>query len=279
MFDFRLDRFLTLYFFHPISKYVQNKFKIPILMYHSISEESEDHIHPYYRTNTSPAVFAEHMRFLSDNDYSVIDLKKLKDCFEAKNKLTKKFVVITFDDGYRNFYTKASPILQEYHYPATIFLPTDYIGKSFQERPCLTWVQVRELKKLGYHFGSHTATHPKLYQLSMPKIREELTRSKTQIEDALGENVSTFSYPFRFPEQDLKFVRLLKEEIEFVGYKTGVTTIIGCAEIGMDQLFLKRLPANSFDDSALLDAKLKGSYDFMHVAQYAFKAIKNNWID
>jgi hypothetical protein len=78
--SFRLDRFLTLYFFHPLirKKGPAEDKKIPILMYHSISDDKESVSHPYYHINTTPAVFAEHMRFLSENDYSVIDLKDLK---------------------------------------------------------------------------------------------------------------------------------------------------------------------------------------------------------
>jgi len=243
-------------------------------MYHSISDDEENSSHPYYHINTTQAVFSKHMRFLSDNDYTVVDLKDLKDCFETNNESTNKFAVITFDDGYRDFYTNALPILQRHHYSATVFLPTTYIGKSFQERLCLTWDQVRELRKLGYHFGSHTATHQQLHNLSMLKVREELRRSKIQIDDALGEKTFTFSYPFRFPEHDCKFVNLLREEMMALGYKTGVTTIIGRAGIVTDQLFLKRLPANSSDDAVLLNAKLKGSYDVIHVAQYAAKLAK-----
>ena len=73
---FRLDRSLTLYVFGPLSRFRRPRgLRIPILMYHSISDEPETG-HPYYWINTSPARFTEHMKFLHDNNYEVISLSK-----------------------------------------------------------------------------------------------------------------------------------------------------------------------------------------------------------
>jgi hypothetical protein len=82
MINFRLDRFLTLYLFrHIIKKQTSTGDKrIPILIYHSLSDEKEKS-HPFYHINTSPAVFAEQMRFLPENNYSVVDLHELENCF------------------------------------------------------------------------------------------------------------------------------------------------------------------------------------------------------
>ena len=276
----RLDRFLTLSLFRPLSILLQHKgLRIPILMYHSVSSDREEGIHPYYKVATAASVFDEHMKFLAGQAYQVINLDMAVDILNRhgdheKQNVGAKYAVITFDDGYQDYYTQAFPILERYKFTATVFLPTDYIGRSFKEKLCLTWNQVRELRRYGHYIGSHTATHPQLQKLPRMVVREELRSSKKQIEDALGEPISAFSYPFRFPEQDRKFVDLLKDEMKSAGYKVGVTTIIGRADIGIEPLFLKRLPANSSDDPALLEAKLKGSYDLMHVAQYAAKSAK-----
>ena len=74
----RLDRLLTLYFFHPLSGILRQKesTRISILMYHSISERDEHVPHPYYVTNTRPEVFARQMQFLADNNYKVISLSE-----------------------------------------------------------------------------------------------------------------------------------------------------------------------------------------------------------
>ncbi|MGQ9510075.1 MAG: hypothetical protein ACUVTN_11885, partial [Thermodesulfobacteriota bacterium] len=73
---FHFDRFLTLYFFRWLM-YLRKEnghFRIPILMYHSISDDQERGVHPYYKICTSPSRFREHMQFLKNNDYQVIPL-------------------------------------------------------------------------------------------------------------------------------------------------------------------------------------------------------------
>ena len=74
----RLDRLLTLYFFHPLRKILSKKdgTRISILMYHSISDQDDPGRHPYFQTNTRPEIFARHMQFLADNNYNVISLSE-----------------------------------------------------------------------------------------------------------------------------------------------------------------------------------------------------------
>src|SRR4030042_2864700 len=84
---FRLDRLITLYLFHPLRRILPrpNGIRIPILMYHSISDEPESG-HPYFWLNTSPKRFAEHMQFLSENEYSVINLTDAVKLIESFSK-------------------------------------------------------------------------------------------------------------------------------------------------------------------------------------------------
>jgi len=276
---FRLDRFLTLYFFHPFlsQKRTTADKKIPILMYHSISDDKENTFHPYYHINTTPTIFAEHMRFLSDQDYSVIDLKDLSKSFTTYNKLTKKIAVITFDDGYRDFYTNAFSILQRYHFPATVFLPTASINdnrKTFKDKECLTWAEVRELFNNDISFGSHTVTHPELSRLNHKDVEFEIRQSKKTIEDNLGETIDTFSYPFKFPDENKAFIKDLREILKRNEYSYGVSTRIGTTSIKDDIYFMKRIPINSDDDISLFKAKLDGFYNWLYQPQYLYKILK-----
>ena len=209
MTGFRLDRFLTLYFFHPLSPRGKsaNDLRIPILMYHSVSDAAEHGVHPYYRINTTPTIFAEHMKFLKENDYTPIDLKDLGHC-TAIGLSKKKCVAITFDDGYDDFHTMAFPILAEHHFPATVFLPTAFIGSSnerFPGKKHLTWDQVSWLSDRGINFGSHTATHPRLVSLGSEEIEHEIKHSKQIIANKLGKAIDAFSYPFKFPDANTRF--------------------------------------------------------------------------
>jgi len=210
----RPDRLATLYFFHPLRRLLRRTpAGIPILMYHSISENPETHKNPYYHTCTSPRVFRQQMEFLSRNGYKTVSLgeavRKLEvgQPFQAADPLSSgssgaPLVVLTFDDGFADFYTEAFPALSAFGYAATVFLPTAYIGdttRKFNGIACLTWSQVRELRQAGVEFGSHTLTHPQLRELSAAGVDRQLRLSKEQIEDRLGTRVASFSYPYAFP--------------------------------------------------------------------------------
>ena len=137
---FRLDRLLTLYFFRPLKRILPcpRGIRIPILMYHSISDEPEND-HPYHWINTSPKVFTEHMRFLAENNYKVISLSEAVKIISSVasqpimhgssqwsnlpsfqySSIQQKKVVLTFDDGYKDFLTQAFPILKNgYGFPS-----------------------------------------------------------------------------------------------------------------------------------------------------------------
>lgn len=275
--SFRVDRFVTLYLVNPIRRSAPgNKLAIPILMYHSIADKDETGVHPYYRTTTTPAMFALHMKHLSDYGYSTINVAEAVK-FLQNGSLTKKCAVITFDDGYSDFYRHAFPTLSRYHFSATVFVPTAYIGTrpvQFKGKDCLTWNEVRELRNHGISFGSHTVTHPRLTSLDASAVKSEILNSKQTLEDNLGESVDSFAYPFAFPEANLSFVRMLRDTLINAGYHQGVSTRIGMARPQEDCYFLRRLPMNSLDDIPLFEAKLQGRYDWLYKLQYASKLIR-----
>ena len=278
----RLDRLLTLYFFYPLKR-IRSRSReprIPILMYHSVSEGRQEGVRPYYETTTSSQVFAEHMKFLHENEYSVIDFGYVARCLKRGKRIEQKTVVITFDDGFHDFYTQAFPVLQRYRFSATVFLPTGFIRnvrRSFSGKECITWNEVRELHGKGVTFGSHTVTHPRLSLLELQHVEFELKHSKERIQNEIGEPIDSFSYPFAFPEEDKHFTANLRVLMQSVGYNNGVTTTIGTITPADNLLFLKRIPINSFDDLPLFRAKLDGAYDWLHQIQYLFKRfIKND---
>jgi len=243
-------------------------------MYHSIGEREEGR-HPYYETNTSPQVFAQHMKFLHDNGYRahVVDKAKL---FAAPHR-NPKSVVITFDDGYADFYRHAFPILMEYGFTATVFVITGLMKPqrmSFRGTECLTLSEVRELHSQGVEIASHTVSHHDLRLLKQGEIENELSSSKKFLEDALGVPVKSFAYPFAFPEVDRRFAGRLSDLLRDCGYENGVTTILGTARPGANQWLLPRLPVNRWDDLRFFRAKLEGAYDWLHVPQCLVKTLQ-----
>jgi peptidoglycan/xylan/chitin deacetylase (PgdA/CDA1 family) len=273
----RADALATLYLFRPLRKAVcPREVRVPILMYHSICASAEERKHPYYRTVTTPDVFALHMKLLQGSGYSGMSLTDAVECLETDRNITKRPVAITFDDGYQDFYSDAFPILSNYGFGATVYLPTAYIGevpRAFKGIECLTWNQVRELRTAGIEFGSHTATHPQLKSLEWTNVECEVRTSKDRIEQELGCAVKSFAYPYAFPETDRSFTTGLRGLLEEAGYENGVSTIIGTADRTDDRFFMKRLPMNSCDDAPLFRAKLEGGYDWLHAVQYASKLV------
>src|SRR3974390_1040074 len=235
MFLPRLDRLTTLYLGLPITRIVGPKTgtRVPVLLYHSISENLFGKSHPYSHINTSPNVFQQQMRWLRQAGYQSIDLGDLVQGLDDGDDLSHR-VVITFDDGYQDFLTDALPILKQYGFKATIFLATgriQQVSMRFEGVDYLTWQDVRDLHQQGITFGSHTVTHPDLRCLGPEQIEYELAYSKEVIEQKLGVPVTSFSYPFAFPEEDADFTRLLLDELENQGFEIGVTSILGRASL------------------------------------------------
>jgi peptidoglycan/xylan/chitin deacetylase (PgdA/CDA1 family) len=274
----RLDRLATLYLVNPVQRVTSgNTGSIPILMYHSVADLDESGVHAYYRTATSPATFCAQMRELHDGGYSVLGLDDATRRLQEGNLNSEKAVVITFDDGYRDFLINAAPALAQYGFTATMYLPTAYIREStqiFNNKPCLTWSEVRQLQASGISFGSHTVSHPQLHQLSASEVNDEIVQSKQAMEQKLGCAVPSFAYPYAFPEADAAFKDRLRDMLMQAGYENGVCTTLGRAAAGSDVFFLKRLPVNSCDDSQLFRAKLNGAYDWLATPQYLVKVAK-----
>jgi peptidoglycan/xylan/chitin deacetylase (PgdA/CDA1 family) len=220
------------------------------------------------------------MRFLKENDYEVISLADAAQILETAPIMSgppRKYAVITFDDGFADFQTRAFPILREYGFSATVFLPTGFISdtvSNLKGKKCLRWSDVCDLAKSGVGFGSHTVTHPKLRGIPWGQVEKELKESKSILEDRLGTQVESFSYPYAFPEEDHRFQTRLRVSLGELGYTNGVTTMVGTATGGDDRLFLKRIPVNTDDDPAFFRAKLEGGYDWIHDLQYGFKVLK-----
>ena len=282
--ELRIDRLVAVYIAGANRKPCRSA--VPVLMYHNIDDADESRTFAYYRTATSPTVFAEHMSLLKKHGYTTLGLAEVAQRLDLEQDCSR-CVAITFDDGYEDCYRNAFPVLQRFGFTATVFLPTNFIGEAprtagampvrryLHGKPCLTWGEVREMHGSGIGFGSHTVTHAHLRDLEMHNVSDQLTFSKTHIEQELGCAVDSFAYPYAFPEEDAAFVESLRDCLTQAGYRYGVCSSVGRVDRAADRLFMRRLPMNSCDDLALFRAKLCGAYDWVARVQYASKSARS----
>jgi peptidoglycan/xylan/chitin deacetylase (PgdA/CDA1 family) len=292
----RIDRLISLNLVRPLRRafdmdHASGTTTLPVLMYHSISDDSEPGSHPYYRVCTSPQRFRDQMQWLKNNDYRAVGLSAgLAWLNSPHGSNVTRHIAITFDDGFSDFYTHAFPILRQSGFSATMYLSTAFIGQSRRSfrpstinpqlstgRECLTWAEVRELHRTGIEFGSHTVHHPELVDLSWSDIQTEIQTSKAQIETEIGDLVRAFAYPYSFPQARPDFVGRFKDLLMAAGYETCVTTQIGRHRPDADLMQIKRLPVNSGDDVRLLQAKLEGGYDWLALPQLFSKSVRRHF--
>ncbi len=239
-----------------------------MLMYHSVSNIKESNKNTYFNINTSPNLLEMHLNWLYKNGYNTIEIKELGN--KTSYLINSKKILLTFDDGYYDFYLNAFPIIQKYGFKAIIFLPTKYIGRnnmSFNNRKMLSWRDIRYLNNNGIEFGSHTMTHPILYKEKYSSIYKELNVSKKIIENEIDKKISAFSYPYAFPQHDSHFISNYKGLLDKIGYKFAVTTKIGIQKYGENLKTVKRLPINNSDNVDLLEAKVSGCYNWVQKLQ------------
>jgi peptidoglycan/xylan/chitin deacetylase (PgdA/CDA1 family) len=130
------------------------------------------------------------------------------------------------------------------------------------------------MHRAGIEFGSHTLNHPKLVELPWDQIELETRNSKLEIEMRLGVPVTSFAYPYAYPQADHAFTARFREVLVATGYENCVTTTIGRAQAKDDRYVLPRLPANSDDDDCFLRGKLCGGYDWLAGPQALVKKLK-----
>ncbi len=233
------------------------KKKIPILMYHSIAEDASATFQPF---TVSPSLFAEHMAYLHHAGYTPLTVTQFVARRNRVDALPARPIVITFDDGFADFFTSALPILQKYSFSATMYIPTAYIGGTSRwmehegegNRPLLSWQQIQEMNASGIECGAHSHTHLQLDLLSRLRANEEITLSKRILEDSLGQSVTSFAYPHGYYKAETQ--RLLYR----AGYTSACTVKYAMATENTDAFALTRQLVEPTTDVRALATLLAG---------------------
>ncbi len=167
---------------------------VPVLLYHYIGLNPNKDDKARDGLSTSPQVFDEQLALLKANGFTAITLDTMATAFDGKT-LPPKPIILTFDDGYIDFYTNAYPILVKYQMTGTVFIPTGLIGSN--DGMYMNWSQIEELSRKPYVvFGAHSVNHYYLPKSSPAVLLNELTESKRVLEQHVGYNVNWFAYPY-----------------------------------------------------------------------------------
>ena len=167
--------------------------KVPILVYHIVRPSYPSDSQAVKALAQTPEIFDAQMAYLTAAGYHVIPLSLLEENLTQGAPLPPNPIVLSFDDGWRNQFIYAFPILQKYHYTATFFVFTNAIDRH----GFLTWDNLRVLRDAGMTIGSHTLSHPFLTKITNPDtLWSEINTSKRILEKNLGIPVSEFAYPF-----------------------------------------------------------------------------------
>lgn len=189
-----------------------NDKSVPVLMYHSIDYEKGNEL------RVPKGVFREQMSYLKQNGYTTLTLDELYNFFINNKPVPNKSIVITFDDGYKDNFENAYPVLKEFGFNATIFVITSTVDAN---KNYLTSLQIKELEENGIDIESHTVKHEQLDKLTYAEQITTLKNSREYIEKLLGKQKKYTAYPFGKWNDDT--IKAVKE----AGYSMVFTTESG----------------------------------------------------
>jgi len=180
---------------------------LAVVGYHSISDPTHrvgHHADVYQHLSVSVSMFEKQMKFLQDNGYIFLRFSDLRDIREGKRLLPRRAVLVYFDDGYKDNYIHAYPILKRLGIPATVFVVTDCIDQKkllwdsvidpARANIFLSWDEIRAMQDV-FDIDTHTVSHRKLTALTADEVREEFGVSRKRIEEMTGARVIALSYP------------------------------------------------------------------------------------
>ena len=164
-------------------------------MYHYVRVVTDPKDQVGINLSVKPELFDAQMQYLADKGYTTLTMQEVYEILNGQKTLPAKPIALTFDDGYRDFYTNAWPILQKHNFKATNYVITDFIGWDAY----MTWPMLQELDATGQiELGAHTRSHADLRTLSNERRWDEIIGSKSILEQGLGHPIGAFCYPAGF---------------------------------------------------------------------------------
>jgi len=241
------------------------KYDIPVIMYHRVIKDvdTESGKHGTYVTIDQ---FKDHMTILKNGDYIPITFEELSR-IPIHQRFEKKYIMLTFDDGYIDNYTYAFPILKEFGFKAVIYLVSDRTynkwdvdltnEKTFK---MMDLSMLQEMRDSGLiEFGGHTLSHPRLSKLSDSEMKEEIFKDKENTENKLNIKLNSFAYPYG--DLDDRAKNLVSE----AGYPYGVATDSGSYCLSDDLFEIRRIGIFPTITNFGYKRKINGNYNFIKI--------------
>ena len=226
-----------------------------ILCYHRIDEK------PAQYTVLPPADFRAQMDYLKTNRFNVVPLTRIVDALQYGEKLPPKTVALTFDDGFKDNYTVAYPLLKQYNFPATLFIYPQYISNG---GAALSWEQLKEMSNDPLiDVQCHTLTHPNLIRMGRrlndaayaARLQKEVRQSREILQDKLNVKTSLLAYPYGvYDDKVLAATRAAGYRAAF-GIGTAPIHFIGAK--ATDLWTVPRIMVNRGDSLALWASRLQ----------------------
>jgi peptidoglycan/xylan/chitin deacetylase (PgdA/CDA1 family) len=200
---------------------------IPVLSYHKISKPWPDaRVRGGF---TPPRRFFKQMSYLKNEGFVFYTASEIIEYFQQRGEFPQKGIALTFDDGWKDNYTNAFPVLKQLEIKATIFIIPASIGQLFsgataegeQPHAHLSQDEIREMADAGIEFGSHTMNHRLLNKISETEVKSEVEDAKREIENLLQKPCLTFAYPAGF------YSETARHAVEQAGHIAAFTTTYG----------------------------------------------------
>lgn len=207
-------------------------FRVPILMYHYVEYVHDERDTIRKTLSLTPFVFEKQLQTLIGDGYTFITTKDLADVLDGRARLPAKPIILTFDDGYGDFYTDVFPLLKKYNVRAVAYVVPGFSDKLNY----MTSAQVTEVAKSGIvEIAAHTMHHVWLKGMSKEQATYEIEESKKMLEANYGISVVSFAYPYgAFDEQAADIAKK-------AGFRTAVSTVPGIKSSKNNQYFLYRI--------------------------------------
>ncbi len=216
---------------------------VPILMYHYVRDVNKSKDPVGYNLSVSPTDFELQMRAFVRTGYNFITPRDF-----LEGKANNRSLMLTFDDGYADFYENAFPVLKRYRIKATVFVVSDFIDDA--KGNYLTSAQIKELNDWGIEIGSHSVSHSNLTKASEGELARQLGQSKKVLEEIIGRQVISFAYPAG--NYDDNVLRATGE----AGYQLAVTVEGGFGSLRDNLLAQKRVRINGGENLERIFAKI-----------------------